>query len=122
MKTTDAKYTRKEFDRKAFYTMVYEVVKLIPPGRVTSYGAIAAAIGRPSSSRRVGAALAVCGDYNECLPAYRVVSANGVLIGKDGFSQSGQMQRLLEEEGVQIKNNKVQHLGKVFWNPLNEVE
>lgn len=119
--TFAAMYDKKTFDRQAFYRAVYEIVELVPPGRVTNYGAIARATGYPTLSRMVGAAMGACSHYAENVPAHRVVNANGRLTGKDAFGHPERMQRLLEGEGVIVKNNKVQHFKTLFWDPVNEI-
>jgi methylated-DNA-protein-cysteine methyltransferase-like protein len=99
-----------------FFGMVYEVVKLIPYGRVTSYGAIAAYLGAKSSSRTVGWALNVShGPFSE-IPAHRVVNRNGILSGKAHFG-GDRMQTLLEQEGILVNNDKIVNFKEVFWDP-----
>ena len=113
---------KKTIDKQAFYCAVYEIVKRIPFGRVTNYGAIARAAGFPTHSRMVGVAMSSCGSYNDYVPAHRVVNSGGYLTGKDSFKHPMEMQRLLEEEGVLVRNNKVQNFGTVFWSPVDEIE
>ena len=110
-----------EIERETFRELVYEVARLVPYGRVTNYGAIARAIGYPNLSRMVGAAMGACGTSGEAVPAHRVVNASGYLTGKAAFGASGKMQRLLEEEGVVVKNDKVQNFRELFWNPIDEI-
>lgn len=102
-----------------FFERVYEVVKLIPPGRVTSYGAIARYLGAAKSARMVGWALNNSHDM-ESIPAQRVVNRFGLLSGKHHFSGTNAMQQLLENEGVKVKENQVQNFQDIFWDP-NEV-
>ena len=91
---------------KDFFTNVYEVVKLIPEGRVTSYGAIANYLGSPRSSRMVGWAMnAIAGRPD--IPAHRVVNRNGLLTGKNHFGYQGKMAQLLIDEGVDINDDQV---------------
>lgn len=101
---------------KDFFQKVYEVVKQIPYGKVTTYGAIAKKIGAPKSARMVGYALN--GSFNgEEIPAHRVVNRKGVLTGKHHFMGTNLMQQLLESEGVVIKENTVQDFERYFWEP-----
>ena len=104
-----------------FFDKVYEVVKLIPEGRVTSYGAIARYLGAAKSSRMVGWALNNSHTL-EAIPAQRVVNRNGILTGKHHFGGTSAMQQLLEAEGVKIKNNQVQDFQKLFWDPFRELQ
>lgn len=102
-----------------FFERVYQVVKLIPPGRVTSYGAIARFLGSAKSARMVGWALNNSHDM-EYIPAQRVVNRFGLLSGKHHFGGTNAMQQLLENEGVKVKENQVQNFQEIFWDP-NEV-
>lgn len=104
-----------------FFERVYEVVKLIPLGRVTSYGAIARYLGAAKSARMVGWAMNKAHDLEE-VPAQRVVNRLGLLTGKHHFGGSNAMQQLLEDEGVEIKANQIQNFEKVFWDPNNELD
>ena len=105
-----------------FYQNIYDLVQLIPKGRVTSYGAIANYLGAKKSSRVVGWALNQCHSISEEIPAHRVVNRLGMLSGKAHFNPPQLMQQLLEEEGVIIVNDKVQKFDTVFWNPSTELE
>lgn len=100
-----------------FFTRVYEVVKKIPSGRVTTYGAIARAIGSPRASRMVGWAMNKAFSYHEYVPAHRVVNRNGMLTGKHAFPNANTMQELLELEGITVVNDKVTNFEEVFWEP-----
>ena len=103
-------------DKPNFFERVYQVVKLIPPGRVSSYGAIARYLGAAKSARMVGWALN--NSHNmESIPAQRVVNRFGLLSGKHHFGGSNAMQQLLENEGVKIKENQVQNFKDIFWDP-----
>lgn len=104
-----------------FFYLVYEIVRCIPRGRVSSYGAIAKAIGS-KASRQVGMAMNYSHGVQPPVPAHRVVNRVGVLTGKHHFSDPGAMQRQLEEEGVRVVNDKVQNFEKVFWDPLKEID
>ncbi|HSP82159.1 MAG TPA: MGMT family protein [Gillisia sp.] len=103
-----------------FFTRVYEVVKLIPLGRVTSYGAIARYLGSAGSSRMVGWALNNSHTLED-IPAQRVVNRLGRLTGKHHFGGTTAMQQLLEREGVEIADNQVKDFEKLFWDPSLEL-
>jgi len=102
-----------------FFDQVYEVAKLIPYGRVTSYGAIAKYLGAARSSRMVG--YAMNGSVGKDVPAHRVVNRNGLLTGKHHFDGTNLMQQLLESEGIKVKNNQIQNFERVFWDPAKEL-
>lgn len=104
---------------KDFFNQVYEIVKLIPKGRVTNYGAIAKVLSTPKSSRMVGWAMNAAHSKPE-IPAHRVVNRNGLLTGKMHFDTPSKMQELLEKEGVKVTNDKVVDFKNVFWDP-NEI-
>ena len=108
-------------DHSNFFEDVYEVAKLIPAGRVTSYGAIAAYLGAKGSARMVGWAMNGAGAYPE-VPAHRVVNRNGLLTGKHHFSSPDAMQKALEKEGVKVTDDKVQDFERVFWDPVKALE
>ncbi len=101
-------------DKPNFYERVYAVAQKIPYGRVTSYGAIARAIGAAKSARMVGYALS---NSPEEVPAHRVLNRNGVLTGKHHFPGTNLMQQLLENEGLTVIDNQVQDFKKHFWDP-----
>lgn len=107
-------------DIQDFASAVYEIVSTIPYGRATSYGAIAKAVGYSNMSRLVGRIMGEC-DSNTGIPAHRVVNSNGVLSGKDAFGSDGEMQRLLEDEGIRVERDRIKNWKKVFWNPLDEI-
>jgi methylated-DNA-protein-cysteine methyltransferase related protein len=109
--------TPKEND---FFHQVYEVVKLIPFGRATSYGAIAKYLGSTRSSRMVGWAMNAAHNKPE-IPAHRVVNRNGLLSGKAHFGNPNRMQELLEAEGIGVKNDQIQNFKLVFWDPEREL-
>lgn len=100
-----------------FYLKVYEIVRKIPKGRVSTYGAIAKCLGASKSSRIVGYAMNLSHRYDPTLPSHRVVNRKGLLTGKHHFATPNLMQELLEAEGIVVKNNQVQNFEKVFWNP-----
>ena len=107
-------------DNSGFFERVYEVCLKIPPGRVTSYGAIARYLGAAGSARMVG--WAMNSSHNiENVPAHRVVNRNGVLTGKHHFGGSNAMQQLLEAEGVTVKDLQVMDFEKHFWDPMKEL-
>lgn len=105
-------------DKSSFFNDVYEVVKLIPSGRVTSYGAIANYLGTKSSARMVGWALN--SSYAEKIPAHRVVNRNGILTGKIYFG-GNKMEDLLNSEGIEITGNQIDNFHKIFWDPAKEL-
>jgi methylated-DNA-protein-cysteine methyltransferase-like protein len=102
------------------YKSIYDLVKQIPPGRVTTYGAIAACIGSAGSARLVGWAMNASHYSGSGIPAHRVVNRNGLLTGKHHFETSLTMQELLESEGVRIEDDQVVDFEKLFWNPAEE--
>ncbi|MCK9453189.1 MAG: MGMT family protein [Bacteroidales bacterium] len=102
---------------KSFFELVYEVAKLIPRGRVTSYGAIAAYLGAKSSARMVGWAMNNSHRAARQIPAHRVVNRNGQLTGKAHFGHPDLMQNLLENEGILIENDTIVDFEKHFWDP-----
>lgn len=108
-------------DEFSFFENVFEVVKLIPRGRVTSYGAIASYLGAKGSARMVGWALISSHQHNVKVPAYRVVNRNGLLTGKQHFATPDAMQQHLEQEGIRVENDQVQDFAKVFWDPAKEL-
>ena len=101
-----------------FFNKVYEVVRIIPIGRVTSYGAIGKYLGSAESARMVGWALNKCPND---VPAHRVINRNGLLTGKAHFNGINLMQQLLENEGIVVEENKVINLGNNFWDPSKEL-
>lgn len=102
---------------ESFFQKVYQVTKIVPQGRVTSYGAIARYLGAPGSARMVGWALNNCHAQDDFIPAHRVVNRNGYLTGKHHFHGPDVMQELLESEGVKVKDDKVVDFQKLFWDP-----
>ncbi|MFT3703986.1 MAG: MGMT family protein [Agriterribacter sp.] len=116
--TAPAKETRKD----SFFETVYDVARLIPKGRATSYGAIAAYIGTKLSARMVGWAMNAAGNAKPKVPAHRVVNRNGMLSGKHHFRPPSLMENLLKKEGIKIKNDTIVDFDKVFWDPAKELE
>lgn len=108
-------------DKSDFFENVYAVVKLIPKGRVTSYGAIACYLGSKQSSRLVGWAMNASHKLNG-VPAHRVVNRKGILTGKHHFETSNRMQELLEKEGINIKEDQIVNFNELFWDPMQELE
>ena len=105
-----------------FFDMIYQVVRLIPKGRVTSYGAIAKYLGAAGSSRLVGYAMNGSHKQKPKVPAHRVVNRNGELTGKFHFANPYQMQELLEKEKIKVKNDKVIDFNKHYWDPAKELQ
>ncbi|MGH2667206.1 MGMT family protein [Flavobacterium sp.] len=99
-----------------FFERVYEITRQIPEGKVTSYGAIAKALGTARSARMVGWALNAS-HLKEDIPAHRVVNRKGLLSGKHHFEGTNLMQQLLENEGIEVKNNQIVNFEKYFWQP-----
>lgn len=105
---------------ESFFEQVYEVARQIPYGRVTSYGAIAAALGTKLSARMVGWAMNGSHLAAPAVPAHRVVNRNGMLSGRHHFETPDQMQQLLEAEGVAVENDTVKDFKNLFWDPVSE--
>lgn len=104
-------------DQSGFFERVYAVVKLIPYGKVTSYGAIARHLGSGGSARMVGWAMNGSHTFPENLPAHRVVNRNGVLTGKHHFGGPNVMKELLESEGLIIEGDQIVNFRERFWEP-----
>lgn len=103
--------------KENYFDLVYQVVKLIPYGRVTSYGAIANYLGLKSGARMVGYAMNASHSDPE-IPAHRVVNRNGLLTGKHHFSSPTAMQDRLEAEGLRVANDQIIDFEKHFWDPI----
>ncbi len=108
----------KKADKPNFFDDVYDVVRLIPKGRVTNYGAIANYLGAKMSSRMVGWALNGCPAN---VPAHRVVNRNGLLTGKMHFTPPSRMQQLLAKEKIKVVNDKVVDFNEKYWDPSVEL-
>jgi methylated-DNA-protein-cysteine methyltransferase-like protein len=108
-------------DDGSFFEKVYAIVKRIPAGRVTSYGAIAEYLGTRGSARMVGWAMNSSHTQTTGIPAHRVVNRVGLLTGKHHFGGMKVMQQLLESEGVVVEEDKVVKFEKLFWDPKKEV-
>ena len=105
--------------KESFFERAHAVAKLIPFGRVTSYGAIAKYLGAARSARMVG--WAMNNSHGKDVPAHRVVNRKGLLTGKHHFEGVNLMQQLLESEGITVVENQIQDFEKVFWDPLKEL-
>ena len=105
----------------SFFQDVYDVVRQIPKGKVTSYGAIATYLGTKLSARMVGWAMNAAGHAKPKVPAQRVVNRNGMLSGKHHFSTPTLMEELLKKDGVAVKDDTVVDLKKCFWDPSEEL-
>lgn len=105
---------------ESFFQRVYQVVRQIPAGRVTSYGAVARFLGSPQSARMVGWAMNASKNMDD-VPAHRVVNRNGLLTGKSHFGGSNAMQQLLEEEGVKVEEGQILNFREIFWDPREEI-
>lgn len=105
----------------SFNDDVFEVVRLIPKGRVTAYGAIAKYLGDVRASRRIGWALNSSFTVEPRVPAHRVVNRNGMLSGAMHFPPEMPMAELLEKEGVKVKDGQVVEFNLLFWDPLTEL-
>lgn len=106
---------------ESFFEAVFDLVRQVPRGRVTSYGAIAAALGARSSARMVGWAMNGSHRVKPSVPAHRVVNREGLLTGKVHFNPPEKMQQLLEKEGIKVVDNQVQEFSKKFWDPVKEL-
>jgi methylated-DNA-protein-cysteine methyltransferase-like protein len=106
---------------EGFFERVYDVARLIPGGRVTSYGAIARYLGSGQSARMVGWAMNASHSGKEYVPAHRVVNRNGLLTGKHHFGNSSTMQQLLENEGLVIEDDRIINFKERFWDPIKEI-
>lgn len=105
-----------------FFEDVWAVVRLVPPGRVTSYGAIGRYLGAARSARMVGWAMNAAHSVTPPVPAQRVVNRSGLLSGKHHFGDPFRMQELLEKEGVRVENDRVFDFEILFWDPCKELE
>ena len=105
----------------SFFENVFAVVRLIPFGRVTSYGAIAEYLGTRGSARMVGWAMNAAHTEVTDIPAHRVVNRNGLLTGKHHFGNPLVMQQLLENEGIEIRDDQVINFAELFWSPMKEL-
>jgi methylated-DNA-protein-cysteine methyltransferase related protein len=106
---------------ESFFDHVFSVVRLIPEGRVTSYGAIAEFLGSKGSARMVGWAMNASHAEVTGVPAHRVVNRNGLLTGKHHFGGPRVMQQLLESEGIRVQDDQVVKFEELFWDPKKEL-
>lgn len=109
-------------NKQTFFEQVYEVVRHIPYGRVTTYGAIARCLGASGSARMVGWAMNNAHAQIPPVPAHRVVNRIGMLSGKHHFGDADTMQQLLEMEGISVQNDQIQHFDTLFWDPQIELQ
>ena len=109
-------------ENSSFFDKVFSIVRLIPPGRVTSYGAIAEYIGTRGSARMVGWAMNASHTHVRDVPEHRVVNRNGLLTGKHHFGGPKVMQQLLENEGIEVMDDKVVRFHELFWDPILELK
>lgn len=106
---------------KDYFDSVFQVVRLIPKGRATSYGSISNYLGSKGGARMVGWAMNASHTQKEYVPAHRVVNRIGMLTGKHHFSPPEAMQVALEAEGIEVKNDKIQNFKKINWDPSEEL-
>lgn len=114
--------TKEKKQTNSFFENVYDVVRLIPAGRVTSYRAIAVYLGSAQSARMVGWAMNSSRGSVPPVPAHRVVNRNGMLTGKHHFAGTEAMKHLLNKEGIEVENDKIKNFEKLFWDPNKELE
>ena len=107
--------------KESIYNAIYDIVRAIPIGRVTSYGAIAAAIGAKGAARMVGYAMNHSHAMLPKVPAHRVVNRNGMLTGKHHFETPTQMEALLKKEGIIVIDDQIVDFEKFFWDPMIEL-
>ena len=110
-----------KFDKTNFFERVFSVVRKIPRGRATSYGAIATYLGTGLSARTVGWAMNSSHILVPPIPAHRVVNRNGLLTGKNHFATPTLMEELLQSEGIEVEDDKIKNFEKLFWNPAEEL-
>jgi methylated-DNA-protein-cysteine methyltransferase related protein len=120
-KKTAAEQPKSTVKEYSFFADVFDVVRQIPKGRVTSYGAIAAYLGTKLSARMVGWAMNAAHTAKPKVPAQRVVNRNGMLTGKYHFGTPTLMEELLKKDGVTVKKDTVVDFKKRFWDPITEL-
>ena len=106
---------------RGFFQRVYDVTRMVPFGRVTTYGAIASYLGSPGAARMVGWAMNQCHSSPHYVPAHRVVNRVGLLTGKHHFDGTSLMQEMLENEGAIIEENRIVNMEDMFWDPVEEL-
>jgi len=121
-KSNEALSKKKETKEYGFFEDVFAIVRLIPKGRVTSYGAIAAYLGSRMSARMVGWAMNASHRTSPQVPAQRVVNRNGILTGKHHFETPTKMEELLLKDGVEVVKDTVVDFKKRFWDPMKEID
>ena len=117
-KKTEVVYSAESY---SFFENVWDVARLVPNGRVTSYGAIARYLGTGRSARMVGWAMNAVGGVKPKVPAHRVVNSQGLLTGKHHFKTPTEMQELLEKEKIKVENDQIVDFKKLFWDPMTEL-
>ena len=122
VKKTAIPVSKKPSSQYSFYENVYDVVRLIPEGRVTSYGAIAKYLGTGRSARMVGYAMNASATQVPPVPAHRVLNRNGQLTGKHHFNPPSIMQEMLEREGIKVKKDVVVNFENLFWDPAENLK
>jgi methylated-DNA-protein-cysteine methyltransferase-like protein len=120
-KTTGREIPATPSSNSGFFEDVFDVVRQIPRGRVTSYGAIAQYLGTRLSARMVGWAMNASHTAHPGVPAQRVVNRNGMLSGKHHFPTPTAMEELLQKDGVEVKNDQVVRFNEIFWDPSKEI-
>jgi len=121
-KIQNSNIIKNDLKEYSFFNDVYDIVRLIPRGRVTSYGAIAECLGAKGSARMVGWAMNASHQVRPKVPAHRVVNRNGMLTGKHHFTTPSEMENLLKKEGIKVIDDKVAEFKNIFWNPKTELE
>lgn len=107
---------------ESFFELVFAVVRLVPYGRVSTYGAIAKYLGTGSSARMVGWAMNASHIVDPPVPAHRIVNRQGLLSGKMHFETPTRMEELLQSEGIEVKDNQVVRFKELFWDPQTEID
>lgn len=115
------KHEKKLSASYSFFENVYDVVRLIPKGRVTSYGAVAKYLGSGGSARMVGYAMNASSSQVPSVPAHRVLNRNGLLTGRHHFNPPELMQKLLEAEGIKVKKHQVVNFEEIYWDPFEHL-
>lgn len=121
-KSSAAETAKSTIKESSFFADVYDVVRQIPKGKVTSYGAVAAYLGTRLSARMVGWAMNAAHIAKPKVPAQRVVNRNGMLTGKHHFATPTTMEKLLKKDGVAVKDDTVVDFKKHFWNPADALQ
>lgn len=107
---------------ESFFELVFAVVRLVPYGRVSTYGAIAKYLGTGSSARMVGWAMNASHVVEPPVPAHRIVNRQGLLSGKMHFETPTRMEELLQSEGIEVKDNQIVRFKELFWDPQTEID